>query len=59
MKRLNGAVTEEYELEVVECDCGFHIGIDATYLLQFGEVEIRCPSCGKIIDSAEIFPEDE
>jgi len=37
-------------LEVYECDCGFHLGVDATYLEQVtSSVEILCPSCGKAI----------
>lgn len=35
------------DLDLVECmGCGFHLGIDATYLLQVGSVEMRCPVCG-------------
>jgi len=37
------------ELEVYECECGFHIGIDSTYLDQVDDVEIICPSCQKVI----------
>jgi len=59
MKRLNGTTTEQYELEVVECDCGYHMGIDATYLTQVGEVKIRCPSCGVEIDTNLVCPEEE
>lgn len=32
-------------IEVRECDCGFHIGIDATYLDQVGNAAVMCPSC--------------
>lgn len=43
----NKTITEGYELEVVECtNCGFHLGIDATYLEQVDGVGILCPSCG-------------
>jgi len=49
MKLLNPIETEECALEVVECDCGFHLGIDATYLEQVNGVDIKCPSCGKMI----------
>jgi len=58
MKRLNSVETEEYQLEVVECDCGFHIGLDCSYLEQVGDILIRCPSCGKMIDTEEIIPDD-
>lgn len=33
------------ELEIVECACGFHLGVDATFLLQVGAVTVACPSC--------------
>ena len=49
MKRLEPACSEKYELDVIECDCGFHIGLDATYLDQVDEIEIPCPSCKRII----------
>jgi len=39
----------KHSLEVVECDCGFHLGIDTTYLDQVDGVDIKCPSCGKMI----------
>ena len=32
-------------LEVFKCGCGFHIGLDASYLLQVGSLSIECPSC--------------
>lgn len=35
------------ELSVFECECGFHLGLDATYLDQVdGVITIDCPSCG-------------
>ena len=49
MKELKPIETEEYSLEVYECDCGFHIGLDATYLDQVGDIDIICPSCGNKI----------
>ena len=49
MRVLNPIETEEYSLEVVECGCGFHIGLDATYLDQVDGIDIRCPSCGEMI----------
>lgn len=51
MKRLEPAFSDVYELDVIECDCGFHIGIDITFLDQVEEVLIKCPSCFNIIDS--------
>ena len=49
MRVLDPCENDVYSLEVVECDCGFHLGIDATYLDQVGPVDIACPSCGKEI----------
>ena len=57
MKRLNGVENEQVQLEVIECDCGFHIGIDATYLDQVGDVLLNCPSCLALIDTSVICPE--
>jgi hypothetical protein len=54
MKRLNSVETEQYQLEVVECDCGYHMGIDATYLDQVGDVLIECPSCGMSFDTSVV-----
>lgn len=42
------------ELEIIECDCGFHLGLDATYLDQVSEIEIKCPSCDLLIDTNSI-----
>ena len=30
MKRLDSVENDVVSLEVVECDCGYHMGIDAT-----------------------------
>ena len=54
MRRLNSAVTEQYELEVVECDCGYHLGIDATYLLQVEDFITKCPACNVEIDTSVV-----
>jgi hypothetical protein len=58
MKRLQSIHTEEYDLEVIECDCGFHLGLDATYLDQVGDFEIPCPSCGTIIKTSKVCPDE-
>lgn len=57
MKRLNSVETDQFQLEVVECDCGFHIGLDATFLDQVGDISIICPSCARIIETKEVCPE--
>lgn len=51
-------ITEGYELSVFECDsCGFHIGIDASWLEQTYEkgLEMKCPCCNNelFIEAAE------
>ena len=55
MKQLEGITTDKVELEVVECDCGFHLGLDATYLEQVGDFVITCPSCKTEIDTKVII----
>lgn len=51
MKRLESVENEQVQLEVIECDCGYHMGIDATYLDQVGDFRIRCPACCALIDT--------
>lgn len=58
MKRLNSVENDQVQLEVIECDCGFHLGIDATYLDQVGDIpHLRCPICLREIDTATLCPE--
>lgn len=57
MKRLKSVETEEYSLEVIECDCGFHLGLDVSYLTQIDDVRVECPSCSATIDTAVLLPE--
>lgn len=59
MKRLNSIENDTVQLEVGECDCGYHFGVDATYLDQVGDFIFKCPSCGKAIDTAKIFDEND
>jgi len=59
MKRLRSAITRQYALEVVQCDCGFHLGVDASFLDQEDDFEIRCPSCQTVIRTKEVFPEED
>jgi len=45
--------TSKTSLEVYECACGYHMGIDSSYLEQVEEdTSLECPSCGE-----EITPE--
>jgi len=49
-KYVEDVQTGKCSLEIVECGgCGFHMGIDATYLEQVDGVDIPCPSCGEMI----------
>jgi hypothetical protein len=57
IKRLKPAFGDGYELDVLECGCGFHIGLDITYLDQVGEILMACPSCGSAIDTEIIKDE--
>jgi hypothetical protein len=51
-----GTISNDYvELEVIECDCGFHIGLDGTYLDQESHIRMECPCCGRLIDTEEII----
>lgn len=53
MKYLGDTVVKDTaSLEVYECECGFHIGIDSSYLEQVAAVTFRCPSCNELM----IFP---
>ena len=42
---------EKCEFMYIECDCGFHLGLDATYILQVADIMIVCPSCLKEINT--------
>jgi hypothetical protein len=55
MKRLKSIETDEYQLEVIQCDCGYHMGIDATYIEHVGDFVAICPACSAIIDTEEIL----
>lgn len=43
--------TERFCLEVYECSCGFHIGLDASYLEQVSEITMSCPACSETIQT--------
>ena len=50
MKRLKSVENDQVQLEVIECDCGYHMGVDATYLEQVGDFKTKCPSCKIVIE---------
>lgn len=56
MKRLKSVENGEVSLEIGECDCGYHFGVDATFLDQVTDFTFQCPSCERWIDTGEIFP---
>ena len=50
MMRLDDIKTDQVHLEVYECLCGFHVGLDAAYIDQVENISINCPACGLRID---------
>lgn len=58
MKRLNSIETATVVLEIGECDCGYHFGVDASYLVEVGDFSFPCPACKIEIDTAKLFPEE-
>ena len=49
-KYIEDVETDIVSLEVWECECGFHIGLDSTYLDQVeNAIKIQCPSCYRMI----------
>lgn len=54
MKRLPSAEQYGYQLEVGECDCGCHFGIDTTFLEQVGDFVFVCHACGAQIDRDQV-----
>lgn len=42
------------ELITIECECGYHMGIDYSYVEQVSDFKTLCPSCDRIIDTATI-----
>ena len=57
MKRLDSIETDIAQLEVGECNCGYHFTVDATFLEQVGDFTFKCPSCGIEINTSTIFAE--
>jgi len=55
-KRLPSIESGQVQLEIVECPCGYHMGIDATFLEQVGDFVTKCPSCGRGIRTSEVLP---
>ena len=50
--------TDRFVLEVIECGrCGYHIGVDSSYLDQVGDINIKCPGCDDELDTSEMVDE--
>lgn len=58
MKRLRSVENDQVQLEIGVCDCGYHFGIDATFLDQVTDFIFECPACGRKIDTGELFKEE-
>lgn len=52
MKWIESHEGEKAQLDIFECKCGFHLGLDATYLDQIGNIALLCPSCSEWLDTA-------
>lgn len=50
---------EKCQIDVIECDCGYHLGVDATYLDQVGDFTTICPACEAVINTAEVYKDHE
>ena len=48
---------DPFVLEVYECECGFHIGLDSTYIEHVGHIEIECPNCLRKLDTEGVAHE--
>lgn len=58
MKRLKSVENDQVDLEIGECDCGYHFGVDATFLEHVTDFIFECPSCGRKIDTGKLFKDD-
>ena len=57
-KRIGEVQTARFVLEVYECGrCEFHIGVDASYLDQVGDMNVKCPNCNAEIDTDDCMDE--
>lgn len=51
-KQLDSVSNDHVSLEVYECgDCGFHIGLDSSFIEQIGDIKIKCPACENMFDT--------
>ena len=60
MSKIIGDIeTDKFTLEVYECECGMHVGLDVSYLLDVGPIAVACPNCKKLIESSVLEGEEE
>jgi hypothetical protein len=52
--RVGRFATDRFRLEVIRCACGYHMGVDASYIDDVLKVDIPCPACGWTIDMGEV-----
>lgn len=43
------------DMTIIQCHCGYHLGVDNTYLDQVNDFTTKCPSCSLIIDTEEVM----
>lgn len=58
-KHICDVENEKCVLEVWECGCGFHLGLDASYLDQIGDLEVPCPNCGNMVKTERGFVDED
>jgi len=59
MKVLKSATNGIATMEVIECDCGYHMGVDTSFLEQVHDAFVNdrpsCPACLAVIDVRELL----
>ncbi len=60
MKNLGHIYTDKADLELIECDCGFHVAVDSTQIdemLTF-PFPLTCPGCNTAIDVGDVLDQE-
>jgi len=57
MKRLKNCENSEVTFAVLQCDCGYRMGIDNDFLMSVGDFTLRCPACDIEINTETDLPE--
>ena len=47
MKLIESIETDKASMEIYECLCGYHMGVDATYIDQVAPLHGECPACNR------------